>query len=81
MINPEIDFTDLAEVRAWENLFGDPMWKKFILIQKARMAEVKETAWATFRDDKSIARGVAQIEVLETIVSFEDDFRAVLKDE
>lgn len=75
----EIDLTDQQEVRGWERLFGDPMWRKFISIQEASIEDVKTNAWVTFRTDKEAARGIGAIEALTGVVQFEHDVREAMQ--
>lgn len=57
----------------WENLFSSVGWQKFRRIQETRIAEIKESAWVTFRDEAVKNRFLSEISVLESFLAFEAD--------
>jgi len=68
-----VDLTDPIEQMEWENLFSSVGWTKFRRIQETRIAEIKENAWLTFRDEKVKTQQLAEIEVIESFLAFEMD--------
>ena len=74
----EVNLADPTERMEWETLFGSAAWQKWSRIQQTRIDEIKENAWVLFQDADKRARYSAEISLLEDLLQFEPDTKAMI---